>query len=178
MLFMPLAEIGGTISNKSQMTHLQNHPCITCIKCILNCCAFWQYSGHYCAEDLWDFMSKTTFLWHSRNGCRLVQAWFNKWKMNSRNRIFKCYSGFFPLFGYIKTQNTQRVNSAGCLRSYHTNYFMFISSYVYLMDPANLCGHPHGQNRAWCIATSVVTCGMVSEAKASVMAACNSVLVL
>ena len=35
MAFMPLAEIGGTTPNKSQMTYLQDHPWITCIKCIL-----------------------------------------------------------------------------------------------------------------------------------------------
>jgi len=51
MLFMPLADIGGSTSNISQVTHLQDHPWLTCIKCILVHIVAIQWSL-YCAAYL------------------------------------------------------------------------------------------------------------------------------
>ena len=56
---------------------------------------------------------------------------------------------YFPLLGYIKTLEYPK--GEFCRMSEKLPYkllHIFISSYVCLMDPANLHGHPHVQNRA------------------------------
>lgn len=111
----------------------------------------------------YSIIQKKYTMWHNMHIMKLHIMQFP-----TRLHFFICLRFKCSPWQFVFKPSIYRVSK----RSLYTWHIYLFHHTCISFDPVHLCGHPHGQQRAWYIATSFVTSSVaLKEAKASVMMA-------